>query len=232
LPNYSFDPNGIPHFAGRSNSLKKTVVICDTQPIAMEGLRALLGQLQDMTAVGEATSIMAGMDLVRTLSPAMLVIDKSFGLQPVMDWITSLRGNGRHTSVMVWGHSVNEAEALRMVQAGAQGVIRKTAPLVSLSDCLRAVAAGNTWMDDLMFQNAEKTNGSGRSNLTMREQQVAELVEQGLKNKEIARSLGICPGTVKIHLKHIFEKTGVRGRYGLALSGLKERGYLPAARYN
>jgi len=212
--------------------LKKTVVICDTQPIAMEGLRALLGQLQDMTPVGEATSIMAGMDLVRSLSPAMLVIDKSFGLQPVMDWIASLRGNGRRTSVMVWGHSVNEAEALRMVQAGAQGVIRKTAPLGSLSDCLRAVAAGNTWMDDLMFQNAEKMNGSGRSNLTMREQQVAELVEQGLKNKEIARSLGICPGTVKIHLKHIFEKTGVRGRYGLALSGLKERGYLPAARYN
>jgi two-component system, NarL family, nitrate/nitrite response regulator NarL len=112
-----------------------------------------------------------------------------------------------------------------MVQAGAQGVIRKTAPLHSLLDCLKSVAAGNTWMDDVMFQNAEKSTGSSRSNLTMREQQVAELVEQGLKNKEIARSLGICPGTVKIHLKHIFEKTGVRGRYGLALSGLKERGY-------
>jgi len=82
-------------------SLKKTVVICDTQPIAMEGLRALLAHLQDMVAVGEATSIMAGMDLVRSLSPAVLVIDKSFGLQPVMDWTNSLRGNGRRTSVLV-----------------------------------------------------------------------------------------------------------------------------------
>jgi two-component system nitrate/nitrite response regulator NarL len=53
---------------------------------------------------------------------------------------------------------------------------------------------------------------------------VLELVEQGCKNKEIASELGIRPGTVKIHLKHIFEKTGVRGRYGLALSGLRERG--------
>ena len=51
-----------------------------------------------------------------------------------------------------------------------------------------------------------------------------ELVEQGFKNKDIAVDLGIRPGTVKIHLKHIFEKTGVRGRYGLALSGIKERG--------
>ena len=56
-----------------------------------------------------------------------------------------------------------------------------------------------------------------------------ELVEQGLKNKEIARELGIRPGTVKIHLKHIFEKTGVRGRYGLALTGLKEKGVLEMA---
>ncbi len=49
-------------------------------------------------------------------------------------------------------------------------------------------------------------------------------MEQGFKNKEIALELGIRPGTVKIHMKHIFEKTGVRGRYGLAISGLKERG--------
>lgn len=53
-----------------------------------------------------------------------------------------------------------------------------------------------------------------------------ELVERGLKNKDIASELGIRIGTVKIHLKHIFEKTGIRGRYGLALSGLKEKGLL------
>src|SRR5450759_4765593 len=48
---------------------------------------------------------------------------------------------------------------------------------------------------------------------------------------DIAARLGIRPGTVKIHLKHIFEKTGIRGRYGLALSGLREKGLLsmPAA---
>ena len=87
-------------------------------------------------------------------------------------------------------------------------------------------------MDDVLLHQPDRVSGSGRASLTFREQQVAELVEHGLKNKEIARSLGICPGTVKIHLKHIFEKTGVRGRYGLALSGLKEKGYTPASQYN
>jgi DNA-binding NarL/FixJ family response regulator len=67
-----------------------------------------------------------------------------------------------------------------------------------------------------------------RSNLTQREQEVLDLVEQGMKNKDIALQLGIQPGTVKIHLKHIFEKTGIHGRYGLALNGLKEKGLLTA----
>jgi DNA-binding NarL/FixJ family response regulator len=49
-----------------------------------------------------------------------------------------------------------------------------------------------------------------------------------MKNKDIGVRLGIRTGTVKIHLKHIFEKTGIRGRYGLALSALKEKGLLGA----
>ena len=49
-----------------------------------------------------------------------------------------------------------------------------------------------------------------------------------MTNRQIARELGIRTGTVKIHLKHIFEKTGVHGRYGLAVCGLKEKGLLLA----
>jgi DNA-binding NarL/FixJ family response regulator len=79
-------------------------------------------------------------------------------------------------------------------------------------------------MEDCVFRDNSRPERYPRSELTAREQQVLELVEQGFKNKEIAQELGIRPGTVKIHLKHIFEKTGVRGRYGLALNGLKEKG--------
>jgi len=47
---------------------------------------------------------------------------------------------------------------------------------------------------------------------------VTELIEQGCRNKDIALALGIRLGTVKVHLKHIFEKMGIRGRFGLAFS--------------
>ena len=116
--------------------MKKTVVICDTQPIAIEGLRALMTQNHDLAMAGEATSLMAGMELVRNLSPSILIVDKGFGLQPVMDWIANLRSSDRRTAVVVWGNSLNEAEALRMVQAGTQGVIRMRK---------RAFAAATAW---------------------------------------------------------------------------------------
>jgi len=84
-------------------------------------------------------------------------------------------------------------------------------------------------MEDCVFRDSARQPGYPRSELTAREHQVLELVEQGFKNKEIALELGIRPGTVKIHLKHIFEKTGVRGRYGLAISGLKDKGIVSIA---
>jgi len=77
-----------------------------------------------------------------------------------------------------------------------------------------------------MFPGGDRALRYIRSPLTARELQVMELVERGLKNKDIGVELGIRTGTVKIHLKHIFEKTGIRGRYGLALSGLKEKGLI------
>jgi two-component system nitrate/nitrite response regulator NarL len=95
--------------------------------------------------------------------------------------------------------------------------------------CLREVARGATWMEEDLVRETERPVRPVHSPLTARELQVMELVERGMKNKDIGDVLGIRTGTVKIHLKHIFEKTGIRGRYGLALSGLKEKGLLVPA---
>jgi DNA-binding NarL/FixJ family response regulator len=129
-------------------------------------------------------------------------------------------------AVVVWGMSVTEAEALRFLQAGAKGIVRKSADPTTIVSCLRAVSQGRSWMQDSVFREMSPMETQIRTDLTPREHQVMELVEQGFKNREIAQELGIRPGTVKIHLKHIFEKTGVRGRHGLALNGLRQKGVI------
>ncbi len=153
-----------------------------------------------------------------------IVIDKGLGFAGVMDLLQRLTANSHPTPIVVWGAAVSEAEALRLLQAGARGILRRTSESGTLLTCLRAVTTGGTWMEDGIFGSAEKLFNPKRSQLTNRESQVVVLVEKGLRNRDIARQLGIQTGTVKIHLKHMFEKTGVRGRYGLAFTGLQNKG--------
>jgi len=203
----------------------KRVCVCDTQPVTAEGVRTLLTGSSDMRFAEVADSLAQAQELVRRSAPDVLMLDKAFGMQAILEWLADLKLNEpAQTAIVVWGVSVTEAEALRFLQAGAKGILRKTASISVVLACLRTVALGRSWMEDCVFRDSSRGDRYPRSELTAREQQVLELVEQGFKNKEIANDLGIRPGTVKIHLKHIFEKTGVRGRYGLALNGLRDRG--------
>lgn len=202
-----------------------TVAVCDTEPILIEGLRSLLESAESLRVVAAESSLEDGMDAVRELKPSILVIDKNFGLHALGELLVKLEGAPKRVGTIVWGHNFSEAECVRLVQAGALGVLRKTSSLDTVLECLGAVQRGGSWVcgDEARDYRGRR---SGHSPLTSRESQVMDLVEQGMKNKEIAQALGIRVGTVKIHLKHVFEKTGIRGRYGLALSGLKQKGLL------
>jgi two-component system nitrate/nitrite response regulator NarL len=202
-----------------------TVGVCDTQPVLVEGLRSVL------TASGfyHLLNCVRSLDEVDRLTvseaPRIVVLDKALGASVLLDWLARPK-NSTQPAYVLWCASVSEAESLRFLKAGATGILRKTACPETLLACFDAVANGRTWMDDMTLRG-RRSGASIHSELTPREQQVLELVEQGLRNKEIARELGIRPGTVKIHLKHIFEKTGIHGRYGLAISGLRDRGMIP-----
>jgi DNA-binding NarL/FixJ family response regulator len=204
----------------------KTVAICDTEPIAIEGIRALLDSCQGLSFAGAENSAASGLDMVSHLKPAVAIIDKAFGVHMVVDWISKSNALSEATAVVVWGAAIHGSEAVRFMQSGARGVMRKNTDLQAMLDCLRAVSTGRTWLEQCLLRDSERLPSRVRNNLTQREQEVLELVELGMKNKDIALQLEIQPGTVKIHLKHIFEKTGIHGRYGLALNGLKEKGLI------
>lgn len=211
--------------------IKKIVCVCETQPLTVKGLFHLLEATDDLRLGSSHAAPAEWM-----LSPGadrtdVLIIDKGLGAKVVLDTLQQMRvdettPNTHIPAVVVWGMSITEAEALRFLQVGAKGIIRKSADGQTILACLRAVVQGRSWMQDSVFREAIAPETQMRTDLTPREHQVMELVEQGYKNREIAQELGIRPGTVKIHLKHIFEKTGVRGRHGLALNGLRQKGVI------
>lgn len=179
--------------------------------------------------VAAESSLEDAIEAVSQLQPSLVIVDTAFGGRPVLDWLRRLRAGDCRTRAIVWGVTISESEAHRFLQAGAAGVVRKTAPMADLIACIRAVISGGSWMEHYLVRDPEPTVSTGHPTLTPRELQIVELVERGMKNKDIGVSLGICTGTVKIHIKHIFEKTGIRGRYGLALAGLRQKGLLAAS---
>lgn len=204
---------------------KMTIGVCDTQPVTAAGVRAILADSDDLVCSWAVSSLDEAARLARQHAPRVILADKALGVNGLFQWIVNLKSIG-NTAVVVWGTSLTEAEALRFIQAGARGVVRKVVSQETLLACVRAAGKGCTWMEDMIFRAAPRVFRDARSGLTPRETQVLKLVEEGLTNGEIASELGIRPGTVKIHLKHLYEKTGVRGRYHLALSGLKAKGLL------
>jgi len=208
--------------------VETTVAICDTEPVAVEGLRSVLESAGGLRVVAAENCLAAGLDMALEIKPEIFVLDKGFGTQAVLGALRGLRMAETGIRTVVWGAAISDSEALRMLNAGASGVVRKTATLEIIVECLEAVASGTSWVEDGLIPPADASVRSAHTPLTARELQVAELIERGLTNRDIGRELGIRTGTVKIHLKHIFEKTGVRGRYGLALSGLRAKGLVLA----
>ena len=206
-----------------------TIVVCDSQPVAMEGLCTILQNANDYRVVAAGASLAEGLELVRTFRPSLWALDKSFGLRPILECLETLRSFEARPAVVVWGDPLPPAESLRFLQAGASGVVRKTAPVKKLLSCFQSVSRGDSWMEEDLRRDFSRPTWACRTPLTHREAEIMERLERGWRNRDIAAELGIRIGTVKIHIKHIFEKTGIRGRYGIAISSLRQRGSVPEA---
>ena len=70
---------------------KKSVVVCDTQPITAQGLRSLLASAGDLEFLASLNSLDAATQLLARKPPDIVIVDKGFGMRAVLDWIHDLR---------------------------------------------------------------------------------------------------------------------------------------------
>ena len=212
-----------------SSSSMCAVCVCDTQPITAIGIRTLLNNHGALSFTESVDLLSDGVDFLHEHPASLLLIDKTFGLTAICEALKGLCQQGaNHASIVVWGAPVSPAEGMHFLHAGARGIVRKTAEVSALIACLEAVAKGRVWVEDRILRDSKPQDHPSNA-LSLREQEVLDLVQQSLPNKEIAIRLGIQPGTVKIHVRHIFEKTGIHGRHSLALASFSQLQSVAAA---
>lgn len=133
----------------------------------------------------------------------------------------------QNTPVVVLSLTPSVGESVKFFESGASGYCHALAASVMLHQVVESVQAGGIWIGvELMQQMVHRLVLSEAkvqapslymASLTAKEKQVAELVAQGLTNKEVAKSMDITDRTVKAHLSAVFEKLQVRDRIQLAL---------------
>lgn len=124
----------------------------------------------------------------------------------------------RDTPVIVLSGAVTRDEARAALARGAAGVISKEIEGRQLMATIRGIIDGESDIFGLYEPASPPAPASLRQpslaslSLSNREAQVAQLLVDGLSNKEIAKALGIADITVRLHLRRVFSKLGARSR--------------------
>jgi two-component system, NarL family, nitrate/nitrite response regulator NarL len=198
------------------------LVLAGRHLLILEALEALFREAGGFEVVARCRDGEETLAAVPRMGPDVLVVELQM---PRVDGLEVLRrlGKGRaRTPVVLLVDQLDEREALEALRLGVGGVILKQMPASSLVRCIRAVHAGEPWLERRsaarMIQKLVREVGGQREAvrmLTPREIEVVRMVGRGLRNRGIAEELGTSESTVKSHLGNIYAKLGTRGRLDL-----------------
>jgi DNA-binding NarL/FixJ family response regulator len=118
--------------------------------------------------------------------------------------------------ILVTADGCDRDTVLDVLSAGGHGFIPKSSSSLELEHALKATAGGQDFVSpmslDCSARDSSHSRAANEAQLTSRQKEVLDLLAAGKSNKEIARSLGISEGTVKVHVNASFRALGVHNR--------------------
>ncbi len=226
---------------------KITLLVIDDHPLFRQGVTDAVSLESDMKVLGQAAGGAQGLEMIRQLKPAIVVLDVNLpGMngQQITHQVTQDKIPSR--IILMTGYDDIE-QALHAAMAGAAAYCAKDVEPKALMRIIRDVSDGKFVFGGSVMNQRELQNwieqqiegarqsysepGSPFHPLSEREMEVLECVVQGMSNKEIAGLLGISHQTVKNHVTSILRKFGVEDRTQAVVYALKH-GWVQLRRSN
>ena len=193
------------------------VVVTGDHTLMRTAIARLIAAEPDMDVVGDCSNRADVLAEAVAAAPDVVVmdIDREAGRPEA---VAQLLMHVRQCAVLVLTGCDDPQTHSAMLGHGALGVVFKNRPVETLMSGIRAVVAGQSWLEPsmlpLMFgRQQQRTDAPGK--LTRREREIVDLVSLGLKNRKIGERLFISETTVRHHLTSIFTKLAVTSRLEL-----------------
>jgi DNA-binding NarL/FixJ family response regulator len=201
------------------------VIVADTQAIFRAGLRKVFALEDDIRVVGQAETLAQAQSAVKKFSSDVVIFEAALAPNPV-EAVSDLIHQNPQMRIVVVTPGADEELTLELFRRGAHGIVSREVEPELLVDCLRKVAAGETWLENQAvhwvmeaYRNQSNRPAGARPKvqLTPKETLIVSCVTQGMKNKEIALRVGTTEQVVKNYLRKVYDKLGVADRLELAL---------------
>ena len=183
-----------------------------------EGLAQMLGGHPSIAVVMTASCMADAMACAHQIQPHVTIVDASLLNAEV---VAALMHRANNTRVVAFGVADDWDDVLACARAGAAGYVTRDSSITDLIEAVHGAHRGELRCSPRiaarMFEHMNSLLSNGKTpssdrDLTVREVEIAELLERGLSNKEIARQLFIEQATVKNHVHNILAKLQVTRR--------------------
>ena len=197
---------------------KIRVVLAEDHESVRQGLRLLLETRDDIEIVADAANGRVALDRVKALKPDVAVLDLAMPEMNGLAATKAIKKSVPQVNVVALTRHADDAYVQELLSAGASGYVLKQSPIEELLKAIRAVAAGERYLDStLVARNAKAylsrySSEPSRPPITDREASVLRLMAIGHSNKEIAGALEIAVKTVEVHKANAMRKLNLRGR--------------------
>jgi len=189
------------------------------------GLRDLLDLEDDLETVGEAGNGEDAIRLAQEVEPDLILMDLNMPGIDGLETTRRMRDADIDARIIMFTVSDEQGHVLEALRNGADGYLLKDMDAEQLIEQIRVAATGRMALSPELTQVLAEAirvrpKPSGQvqfSSLTKREKEVLRQIAKGQSNKMIARKLGITEGTVKVHVKNLLHKLGLRSRVEAAV---------------
>jgi DNA-binding NarL/FixJ family response regulator len=198
---------------------KIRVLIAEDHALVRAGYRSLLEEEMDMEVCGEAVDGNEAEQKTLEILPDIVLLDITMPEKTGLEVVKIIKQKAPQVKVMMLSMHKGEAYVIQSISNGADGYLVKDTDSEEFIHAIRVVANGEqyfgktsskTLINSFVNKIKSKNNDDGVFTLSEREKEVLQLVEQGLKNSEIAEKLFISKRTVENHRARVMKRVGAR----------------------